>query len=518
MKSFATLLRAALLLALAVPSAFPSIASAQDAGAAAAPAAASAPATMLRLRDGSIRWGTILSHDPDGIVFQRLDNGGRARLAWPLLHPEEESDLRRRFGYVDLSGEEILVQADRIVTVEGAELVGLIVDRSGDTLLVKTSSATVPVAKNRIAGTPTTVQVRADEVYTRAELYAQRLAGLDLATADGNFQLAQWCERILDFARAVEHYEKARALDASYKPDDLRVALARASEKAARQDQIDYLSEADALAARRRYDDAVARLDAFGTRFPDSPLLANAKKAKERVLKSRERFVADRVTALWFQRVGQLARLAGQKMGYEEAVNYAGGNMQKEVLDFVVKEAQTITKDASPELVRTLWQARRKVRWNRASYGLGTWLLGRDAALKGGEETKPESKPVTEADKERAALEKKLQRYLQNQELARKARATNDQADDRETAWKEMSSDNRAGWILAYYAEHAGDFEVDPRPQMSACRECGGKGTREMAMAGGNVGQQNIGKSSIGVTIECETCHGIGYVRRISYR
>jgi len=506
-------LRVALLLGLVAVSL-----SVQPIGASAQDSAAAAPATMLRLRDGSIRWGQIQSHDPEGLVFDLLDTGGRVRLPWKLLHPDEESDLRRRFGYVDLSSEEVLIEADRIVSVDGAEIIGLIIDRSGDTLLVKTANSTVPVPKNRVSGTPTTVQVRADEVFTRAELYAQRLSNLDVSTADGNFQLAQWCERILDFAHAVEHYRKAQTIDAQYKPDDVKVSLDRAVEKAARQDQIDYLADVETLTVRRRFDEALARAEAFATKFPDSPLLPDAKKAKDRVIKARERFVADRVAMLWVLRAGNLARIAGQKMGYEEAISYVGGGMNKDLLDYVVKEAGAITKEATPDAVKKLWTARKKGRWNRASYGAGTWLLGRDAALKGGEDKKEDTKPVSAIDKERADLEKKLNQYMQNQEMARKARPTTEQADDREKAWKELTPENRAGWILAYYAEHSGDFELDPRPHLSACRECAGKGTRELAMAGGNVGRQSIGKSMVATRVECDACHGVGYVRRISYR
>jgi hypothetical protein len=58
--------------------------------------------TMLRLRDGSIRWGSVEGHDPDGIRFRVLDTGGLARLPWSLLDPAEAADLRQRFGYVEL--------------------------------------------------------------------------------------------------------------------------------------------------------------------------------------------------------------------------------------------------------------------------------------------------------------------------------------------------------------------------------------------------------------------------------
>jgi hypothetical protein len=115
-------------------------------------------------------------------------------------------------------------------------------------------------------------------------------------------------------------------------------------------------------------------------------------------------------------------------------------------------------------------------------------------------------------------LEKKLQRFLQNQEMARKSRSTADQKDEREQAWKELPGVARANWIMAYYAENSGDFEVMPKPQFSACRECGGTGTRLLTMAGANVSREEVGKGSNEQVIECPTCHGLGVIRRISYR
>lgn len=477
-----------------------------------------AAATMLRLRDGSIQWGNIQTHDPDGIVFERLDTGGRVRLPWTFLHPEEERELRNRFGYVDLSGDEVMIDADHIVTIEGAEIVGIIIDRSGDVVLVKTASATVPVPKNRILGSPSVVQVPATEVFTRAELYAQGLSNADVSLAEGNFELARWCERILDFAHAVEHYKQTAALDATFKSEEVRLSLERATQKAARQDQVDYLADIDALIGRRKYDEALARAVAFKEKFPDSPLIAEAKKAQDRSIKARDKFVADRIATLWFLRAGQLARTMSAKLGIEEALEYLGSQMSKDVVEYVTKESSAITKEANPDAVKKLWLLRKKVRWTRGSYGNGTWLLGRDAALKGNEAPKTDTKPLTEKDKERADLEQKLDRYLKNQEMARKAKTSAEQSDDRELAWKELSPDARASWMLAYYAENSGDFEVDTKPMFAACRECGGAGTRSFELAGANVSRASVGKGLNATQMECPTCHGLGVVRRISYR
>jgi len=477
----------------------------------------SAETLMLRLADGSFEWGRIAAHDPEGLVFTRLDTGGRARLPWSYLHPEEELELKTRFGYVDLTGDEILVEAERIVTNDGLELVGRIVDRTADAIVVKTSNGTIPVPKSRVTAAPTIVRVNALLVWTRAELYAQQTSLLDLTTAAGNHELARFCERMTDFVHAAEHYKKAAELDPSFKKDDVAAGILRASEKAARQDQIDWLSEVDDLVGRKRFDEALVRADAFAGKFPDSPLIPDAKKKKERATKARERYVGERVAQFWFLKAANIARNKSTEASFESTLSYLDGTMQKDVLDAVTLAAQAISKEASSEVVRRLWIARKKERWQRASYGLGTWLLGKDAAMKGDQSTEVKA-PVTAADKERADLEKKLQRFLENQEVARKSKSSADQKDERETAWKELPAISRAGWILAYYAENSGDFEVMSKPLFSNCRECGGTGTRLLSIAGANVSKAAIGKDSSEQVIECPACHGLGVVRRISYR
>jgi hypothetical protein len=486
-------------------------------------AQAPAPETMmLRLRDGSIAWGSITAHDPDGFVFERLDNGGHARLTWSLLHPDEEQDLRRKWGYVDLSGEEVLVDADKIVTVDGQEVVGQIIGSTEDSILVKTASATIPILKNRIASAPQKVRVSAFDVFTRAELYSVRLGNTDPSSTDGEWQLAQYCESISDFAHAAEHYKKIKDLDATFRPEDIKAAIERALDKASHQDQLDYLTEIDVLVVRRKFDDAIVRAEAFATKFPDSALIPQAKRAKDRAIKARDRFLVERVATLWEYRGRQLARTASTKMTFEQALAYLEGQMAKEVLDSVSKEMLKVTKEASPDTVRKMWNVRKKERWLSASYSEGTWLLGKEAALKGAEDEKDKDKqqtaPVTEKDKERAELEKKLKQFLANQEMARKSKTAGDKKEDREGAWKELPPGTRSNWIFAYYAENSGDFEVRPKPTMIGCRECGGKGTRIVALAGGNVSKSMIGKQSTDSVTECPTCHGLGVQRKIAYR
>lgn len=482
-----------------------------------ADAPAEAPVKMLRLRDGSLQWGTIQSHDTTGIVFQRLDTGGILRLDWSRLDPAEEKDLRTQFGYVDLTSEELMIQADRIVTLKGVELVGKIVDRTADALLLKTASATIPVPKNQIAQASETVWVPAREVYTLDELYAQERSAVDVTTPEGNFRLAQYCEGFYDFTRALEHYKKASELDAAWRKEEVQQSITRATEKAKAQAELEYLSEIDQLSKRNKFDEAIARADAFKDRFPQSALFADAKRKRERVVKARSEYLTEQCARVWNAQLGRLARDSASKP-LEEVMAYVDDKLKVDLVAGVLKDLQKTSPQATEDSVRQLWKSRKKIRYQTASYGLGTWLLGKAAALKGYEEDEKEKKPASEIDQVRAKLEDKIKRFFAAQEVARSAQSQGEQKDDRQTAWQELSPTARAGWIVAWFVENSGEFEIHPKPLIQACKECGGAGIIEYSLAGANVSKSAVGKQSTDLKRECESCHGVGAVRRIMYR
>lgn len=477
---------------------------------------------MLRLRDGSFRMGTIQRHSPEGLSFRMLENGGEAKLAWGRLDPRQEQDLKMRLGYIDTTGDEVLIDADRIVTVEGQEVIGRILERTKEGLLVKTASSTTLVPQNRIAGAATVVQVPATEVYTREELYTRQLAQTDAKNPAALMELARYCERILDFSHAVEHYTAIQKLDPAWKADDVRASLTRAEEKSKNQAQLEYLAEIDTLLARRKYDEAATRAAAFAERFEGSPLIGEAQKRGERIAKARDGFLVEFVRHKWIERAQRIARNASTTMTFEQVISFLEEKMREEILNMVTKDAQTISKSIDADAVRKLFTQRKRVRWERASFGFGTWLLGEDRALKG-EQQAPAAgtQPTTELDKQRQALNAQIQRYLQNQQMVARAKTSAEEGEDRAKFWLEYSSASRTQWILAYYAEYGGDFEVNPKPELDNCSECGGTGVRVLSLVGGNVAQPQNGQQRSTATDEkrkCETCHGIGRVRRILYR
>lgn len=476
---------------------------------------------MLPLRSGDIVFGSILDHDPDGLRFRRLDNGGVVPLPWDVLDPETAGAMRLRFGYVEAEAEALLVDAYRVPLANGLEVVGAISDLAQDPLQVKRAEGTLPIQKSLVRGAITTVRAPALEVYTKEELF--RIKSFELqgvlardgrAGALAHDQLAKYAERLLDYPHALEHYRKALELDPTFDPARLTSAIERATVRAEQQEQIDVLSDIERLAARRNYGGALAQLEAFPRTYPDSALLEDWNELRARVGKMQERDAREEVVARWHYWTQRLARDAGRMESYEEALAYLDEKMGQAIVEKVRDDMQSIVPGIEVDQVRRLWDERPKGRFRQASYGQGTWLLGDGALTELGKEPEPEAPEDPDSrDSSRQRIKERVARYLENQKLAQSATQEGGSDDDPQTFWETWPSSARGQWILAYHAEKSGDFR-DLQERRSPCRECGGKGARELLFTGSSI----AGSASGEVLVPCPSCHTYGVVRRIRYR
>lgn len=484
-----------------------------------APAAPIAePVEQLRLRNGQIVWGWITEHDPDAITLQRLDNGGRATLAWGLLDPEQEQDLKLAFGYIDLTTQEIFVTASRIPLRTGDEIVGVITNRSPEYLEVKNARGIIQVSVANLAGTILQEQVAARDIYTRDELYeleARRfvtdlLAGGTVA-AEAHFELGRYCERIFDFRRAFAHYLAIAEADPEFVHPDLEASLARAERRAEAQEQADLLDDIDRLRARDLYPAAVAQLELFPELYPESPLMEDLLELRASVLRDRERDMIAEVESRWHFWVRRLAREKAREDVYEVVVAWLEEGMSEDVAQKVTEDMQRYEADVAMERIRDLWGQRAARRSQRTAYGQGTWLLGRDGAMAGLEQEEEEQRASDPRSDERKKIEDRIERYLRNQQVAAAGSTDVDGADPQEF-WEDWSANKRALWITAFYVEQSGDMVVT-RATVRPCKECAGQGFNEIADMGG---AGSGGPSSR--LIQCPLCNGVSVTRRVSYR
>jgi hypothetical protein len=473
---------------------------------------------MLKLRDGSILWGDIEAHTDADLMFHRRDTGGMVSLPWSFLDPGQEHELRLAFGYIASDYQEEMVAAERISLVDGTELIGVILSRENNIMHVKNVQAVISLPVERIAGQAVQVQVPASDIYSRDELYQQKLLqfadglqsdnGAEVALA--NFDLAKWCEGIGDYARALSHYQAVPVADNQWPLAELQPALERSQRKAEAQAEVDHLREVDRLTRRRNYDRAFELLADFTKLYPASPLLDDWNKQRERTEMAQLVTLRKEVANRWHAVAGKRVREAAKLSSYGEALAYVTEGMSEEILEGVTKELASIKKDIKPEDVRILFNEREGGRWRKASYGIGTWILGEEKA-RAGIDAEPEQGSKGEQDAQRKALEDKIKRYLDNQKAVR---SSSGEGESPEEFWATYQINSRINYLLAYYAEFGGDMDLR-RAHFSNCKECGGSGVREIVSLGSATSGSEGSSTRL---ISCPVCHNIGIVRRISYR
>ncbi len=480
---------------------------------------------LLRLRDGNVLWGAIEAHTSVGITFRRLETGGRLSLPWPILDPTEEKGLRLRFGYIEAQAEELMVEAHRFTLSDGKEIVGAILNRSDEHIYVKRAEGSVPVPKARIRGSSALVRVPALDIYTKDELYQQRASEMQAqlqeegqAGAAAHDEMAQFCERLFDYVHALEHYTAVQAKAPGYNTVRITGAVARAATKAALQGQVDFIAKIDLLRARKNYEQALKLLDEFPIAFPDSPLMEDWNKMRVRVGKHQERDARSLVVQRWHYWTGRLAKEAARRLKtYQEVLDYLDETMSLEVNEAVRKDLERIDPNVAAELVRKLWDEREGGRFSSTTYGTGTWLLGPESAqdrLEPEEEDEPLDPAGAKTSKNaRKDFQKKIDRYLKNIELSRKAQAGVTGDEDPELFWKDWNLAGRAQWVRAYYVENSGEFR-DLKARLSSCRECAGKGFKEILFTGSAVKGSRSGDHQV----PCPQCHTVQVIRRLRYR
>lgn len=477
------------------------------------------PPSMLKLRDGGILWGHITDHSADEVAFTRLDTGGRIVMAWGFVDPTQERELKLGYGYIEADYEEELVAADRIPLVDGTELVGVVVGRTDDSLMVKNVTAMISLPLHRIAGEAVAVQVPASEIYTREERYqmklverASLLGSSDAAeAAQAHYDLAAWCESVRDFQGALAHYQIVPTLDPSWPLNELQPALERSGRKAEAQAQVDYLGEVERLTRRKNFDKALDLLAGFQTLFPDSPLMEEWNEQRDRTQMAQLKALRSEVANRWHANAVKRAKAAARFETYGQVMAYLEERMHEDILGAVKADLADLKQDISEEEVAVLFAEREGGRYRRASYGNGTWLLGEDKA-RAGIEKPAESAPSGEQDAARKALEEKIKRYIEHQSAVRSSSGSESEMSPEEY-WTGFPYNSRSNWILAHYAEFSGDMNLR-RAQFANCRECGGTGAREVV----NLGGAREGQEGSTRLVSCPVCQHIGVIRKISFR
>lgn len=476
----------------------------------AAPQADDTDYEVVRVLDGRLIVGEILDHDMDGLTVQSVRSGGTFRLAWNDLFPGEAERLKTSFGY-RVAFETPTVTADRLLMVNGQQITGRILRRDAREIEIRSRGLTTIVPTQRLAAPPERVVVEAVEVLTPEQFYLERMPQVSLEDAMAQFEFARELEAVSAYEQALVHLQLAATLAADDAPLLSRIegAIPRIETAIEHRVETEKLRDIRTLIYRERFAEAELLLEEFASEHADSPIFDDYLKVTESFEEVREAAMVRYLERNWYKRAAALMKKKSldRKAKVETLQQYATSELPEVMRVTMAEELASMKAELTPSEVSALWAARleTKPKRHQAGYGNGTWILG-EARARAGVENEQE-----EEDDGRSAAEKELQdrykRYLDNLERSRRAAGT-DTEQTPEDWWTNASSSSRFQWLLAYYAEFSGDFEL-VRVILDQCPTCNGDGTIEILEVGAGGKEQRR---------KCPTCAGVAIRRSIFFR
>ncbi|MFK5954969.1 MAG: hypothetical protein QM477_00835 [Planctomycetota bacterium] len=469
---------------------------------------------IVRLRDGRLLVGAIVEHDLDGLVLTTALDGGRYQLSWRDLFPGEAERLRDNFGYRNQT-QVPMTTAHRVLLQNGREIIGRLLREDNRNLEIRVRDTTSLVPKSRLAAPPEEVVVEASTILTPEQYYAERVPKIDSTSRFAHFDFAQELEVMFALDEAKAHYllsqEIASAEGDTALLNRIEGALAKLEDTIANRVEAQKLDMVRQMMHRDRYTVAEGLLAEFDQEHSDSPLRGEYLQLADRFEERRDAAVTRYLERHWFSRVVKVLKRKSLEKGV--AMDQLSSWLETEVPLLVRQQLLIELKDMDSHLdlgsIDARWLARLETAptAHTAGFNDGTWILGAERAtvgLKDEEEKKDDGK----SDQQRE-MEDRMKRYLDNIQATRRSASGGAGDVSPEDWWRRASVTSRFQWMLAYYSEFSGDYNVIA-VKFTFCQTCAGSGYIEIMDVSQNGARQRKKK--------CPTCHGIQVRRSVSFK
>ena len=460
-----------------------------------------ASADVVRLRTGEAIKGRVIVErsNEQVLVIEDYLSGATREIAWQAVDPTDAEKLQtgklefldpdHGSGSVAIPGERITVKQ----TVGTAELRGIVELEGPNSITVRTQSGKIEITKDRIVSREKE-DIDASDVYSADELYELKLKEVDPQDSRGWMRVAQYAERVGAYRQAKDAYETI-ALDETY------LNRTMAQQKVVTLTAL--LKDQEALEALRflrvqlssgQFQKVREGLAAFAEKHPEA-----GEAVKKKVEELTARFTAERTTFMSKKAgdnfVKKAQKLIADKVKPKDAVMsdvqaWTRKELPEEAFAELTKLLQTYDLAVTPEETKTFWEGRPKKPnvWRKASYGSGSFII-EPAKIKpptggGGGGGRPPPRPG-----------------------GGPAPPIKIPPPPHRAGWGDTPLSERAEWILAYFVENSGLFEVAPKRDKSACALCLGEGLIRKVLSGG--GQ---------LVYLCTRCGGTQYDLTVKYR
>ena len=461
----------------------------------------SAVADVIHLRTGETVKGRPLRDrsDKDILVMEDYLSGSVRSLAWSVVEEADKLRLQRDWGWMNRALE--AVKGHRLVQelAGGAtqDVRGKIVKEDDVNYHIQLGGRVLKIRKDQVLE-----KVEEDmdprDIWSPEQLverFTEELGkdpAVDLENPDGHvhWRIAEYARQAGDFATAKTHYE-ACASDETYQ--NATVAKQRLADvEALLRDEAALLSLRNIRMALslKSFERVRAGLEEFATNHPDA-----GEQIQQRLEKTKADFVKRR--ADFFQLEAKInfpklllkmikTKVAEKEIGISDATAWTRRELPDQAFEALATKLQGRDEAVTPEEARAFWENRRKSGWKTASYGAGTFIV-----------EPPKIKPP----KRRAPRRSKGRSGGAAPQVQIPKPPTRDQW------WARAPSKERQQWVMAFFVENSGLFEVAEEAKYSLCPKCNGAGLESKALQTGGT-----------LAYLCTRCGGAQRDKRVRFR
>ncbi|RKY19164.1 MAG: hypothetical protein DRQ55_11325 [Planctomycetota bacterium] len=468
-------------------------------------------AEIVRLVDGSLVHGEITSFDEaTGITLERVDTGGVLTLVWGHLPPDEVKRIKASRGFTGEEAAPWMVDVVHLIMRNGTTETGVLQPESDVTAYVlrrRGSSDRFPRSSVRSVEPG---KVEGLSVLSAEELYLAIVASLGAPSdAPAHLELAIACEGAKLYDAARDHFLTVRELGPGLKAELVASRLSRIAIKLEDAVETADLDDIRSAIYRRQFELARERAAAFAQTYPESRQRGELMALEVEIDHRKREHFARKVVGDYFGALeGHLKQLSrDSSLSLDVARDLLENSLHQEILDDLA-EAYVMT----PEAVAQLWEQRRGGSVRTASYGQGTFLLGKSKALDFGrfdqadEEVDPADELEEDFDDLVAKVKKQREALAQQRTTAARGGGLDEVGPTPDEWWEAAEGDARRSWMAAYYAEFSGAIHViEAKPR--DCRRCD---------AGGYI--EGTNEKSEPVLLTCPVCKGLKRERVVRAR
>lgn len=449
-------------------------------------------ADVITLVDGRVLHVKLVAADERGVTVERLDTAGKLKIRWDLLRETDKKRLRVKFGLEEEETEADLVMTGHRVYPRQSDFTdGLVEKEDNEFIYFRHAGEVRQYRKDALRKAPEEREVSVFEVYTPEQLYQKKIeeVGAD-ADMPALLELAKYASKITMYDKAIEHLTKLKELDADYKADYIANQMKRLEILDKDKETRKVMREADNYGYQKRFDDCLARYKEIAARA-DVAAEIKAEATKKVAFWEKRRWdeMSNQVYLGYFRRTRQVMEEMSRDKGIQsqdpkdkftidKAMAFLRSEMHKQTIAWL---AEKLKLDPKKE-VEKMWKERKARTRDPASYGSGTFVVAgvKDVNDQAGQRQDDIAARMREMLNRRSrSSQKQNQSDQQTADPAPKL-ATKDEW------WERADSIVRLYWMVAYFAENSGQFEITRRSS-APCENCGGSGSVKQLGTQGNM-------------------------------